>query len=57
MMNYSIPTYETLLRYGEITADYRYKKFNMRVIIFNYNNGSYKVVVQNGKIIILKNMF
>lgn len=52
-----IPTYKTLLHYGEITADYQDEKFNMRITHFHYDNKDYKVVMQNGKVIKLENTF
>ena len=54
MMNYTMPTYKTLLHYGEITADYQDEKSNTRITHFHYGNENYKVVKQNGKVISLK---
>lgn len=47
-MNYSIPTYKTLLRYGEIVSDYENEKENIRVTIFLYNDEKYRVVKYKG---------
>ena len=51
-----MPTYKTLLHYGEITADYQDEKTNTRIIYFHYGNEKYKVVMQNGLVIILEKM-